>query len=49
MLRRGADELDPVILDRLHEIGVLREEPVAGVDRLAPVISQADMIAAMLR
>jgi hypothetical protein len=34
MFRRGADELDAVILDRLHEIGVLGEEAVAGVDRL---------------
>jgi hypothetical protein len=38
-----------VILERLHEGGVLRQEAVARMDRLRPVISQAEMIAAKFR
>ena len=36
MFGGGADELDPVVLDSLNEIGVFRQETVAGVDRLGP-------------
>jgi hypothetical protein len=49
MLRRGADELDAVILDRLHEIGVLGQEAVAGVDRLRAGDLGGRQTAAMLR
>ena len=34
MLGGGADEGEPVIFDHLHEIRVLGQESVAGVDRL---------------
>ena len=36
MLGRGANEFDPVILYDLHEIRVLGEKPIAGVDRFGP-------------
>ena len=35
-ITRGANENQPGGLDRIHEIGVLRQEPVAGMDRLGP-------------
>ena len=49
MLGRRADEGDAVLLDDLGEVGVLRQEAEAGMDRVGAGDVAAEMIAGMLR
>jgi hypothetical protein len=49
MFGLGADPGDAVGFDDIGELGVLRQEAVARMDRVGLVISAAEMIAATLR